>query len=251
VRRRIVDVAVADRFSSAAALTLTLTEPVAVARRKLADGEPAERAGTGTAAGDRHPRERGAGRRRAGDADERQPHRREGAGERGRRRRVAQRRFHGRHGHGGGGDNGEDHCDLQRNGDVRHADRDATGAGRFLRRPFTQQGRRPCVADENSQLLDCVFDGSASQGFIGTYLWTYTMGARTQQQTSSPPNAAVSPQGTGCDLYQQGTGGDGPNGERYLRMEATLQVRDAAGVVSDVVRQQVKVYPNHQCGFSY
>jgi len=34
-------------------------------------------------------------------------------------------------------------------------------------------------------------------------------------------------------------------------MEATLQVRDSAGVVSDVVRQQVRVYPNHQCGFSY
>jgi hypothetical protein len=113
------------------------------------------------------------------------------------------------------------------------------------------RGAGACVADENSQLLDCVFDGSASQGFISTYLWTYTMGARTQQQTSSPPNAAVSPQGTGCDLYQQGTGGDGPNGDRYLRMEATLQVRDAAGVVSDVVRQQVRVYPNHQCGFSY
>jgi hypothetical protein len=113
------------------------------------------------------------------------------------------------------------------------------------------RGAGACVADENSQLLDCVFDGSASQGFISTYLWTYTMGAKTQQQTSSPPNAAVSPQGTGCDLYQQGTGGDGPNGDRYLRMEATLQVRDAAGVVSDVVRQQVRVYPNHQCGFSY
>jgi len=113
------------------------------------------------------------------------------------------------------------------------------------------RGAGACVADENSQLLDCVFDGSASQGCISTYLWTYTMGARTQQQTSSPPNAAVSPQGTGCDLYQQGTGGDGPNGDRYLRMEATLQVRDAAGVVSDVVRQQVRVYPNHQCGFSY
>ena len=113
------------------------------------------------------------------------------------------------------------------------------------------RGTGACVADENSQLLDCVFDGSASQGFISTYLWTYTMGSRTQQQTSSPPNAAVSPQGTGCDLYQQGTGGDGPNGDRYLKMEATLQVRDSAGVVSDVVRQQVKVYPNHQCGFSY
>ena len=77
------------------------------------------------------------------------------------------------------------------------------------------------------------------------------MGSRTRQQTSNAPNAIISPQGTGCDLYQQGTGGDGPNGDRYLRMEVTLQVRDGAGVVSDLVRQQVKVYPNRQCGFSY
>src|SRR5262249_24063096 len=69
------------------------------------------------------------------------------------------------------------------------------------------RGAGACVADENSQLPDCVFDGGASQGFVTSYLWTYTMGARTQQQTSNAPNSAVSPQGTGCDLYQQGTGG--------------------------------------------
>jgi hypothetical protein len=34
-------------------------------------------------------------------------------------------------------------------------------------------------------------------------------------------------------------------------MEATLQVRDGSGIVTDIVRQQVKVYPNQQCGFSY
>jgi hypothetical protein len=111
------------------------------------------------------------------------------------------------------------------------------------------RGRGPgsCVADEQSQELDCVFDGSASQGFVSNYLWTYTVGATTARQTAGAPNAIISPQGTGCPLYQQGTGGDGP----YLRMEATLQVRDAFGVASDVVRQQVRLYPNRQCGFSY
>ena len=113
------------------------------------------------------------------------------------------------------------------------------------------RGAGACVADESSQELDCVLDASASQGFISAYLWTHTMGSMTQHQTATAPNAATSPQGTGCGLYQQGTGGDGANGDRYLRMEVTLQVRDAGGVVSDIVRQQVKVYPNHQCGFSY
>lgn len=92
-----------------------------------------------------------------------------------------------------------------------------------------------------------MFDASGSQGFIDTYLWTYTVGATTVRQSSPATNATVSPQGTGCPLYQQGTGGDGP----FLRMEVTLQVRDALGVVSGVVRQQVRLYPNRQCGFSY
>ena len=109
------------------------------------------------------------------------------------------------------------------------------------------RGPGNCVADEQSQELDCVFDGSGSQGFIDTYLWTYTVGATTVRQSSPATNATVSPQGTGCALYQQGTGGDGP----FLRMEVTLQVRDALGVVSGVVRQQVRLYPNRQCGFSY
>lgn len=112
------------------------------------------------------------------------------------------------------------------------------------------RGAGACAAGDNQE-LDCVFDGSASQGFISTYLWTHTMGTTTQRQTAAAPNAAISPQGTGCDLYQQGTGGDDSNGNRYLRMEVTLQVRDAAGVVSDFVRQPVRVYPNRQCGFSY
>jgi hypothetical protein len=113
------------------------------------------------------------------------------------------------------------------------------------------RGLGACGVDSQTQELDCVFDGSLSQGFVNAYLWTYTVGRTTQRQTSAAPNAIVSPQGTGCPLYQQGVGGDDSNGDRYLRMEATLQVRDAAGVVSEVVRQQVRVYPNRQCGFSY
>jgi hypothetical protein len=113
------------------------------------------------------------------------------------------------------------------------------------------RGAGACVVDPQTQELDCVLDGSASQGFVSAYLWTYTMGSTTLRHTSPAPNAVSSPQGTGCALYQQGTGGDDPNGDRYLKMEATLQVRDGSGILSDIVRQQVKVYPNHQCGFSY
>jgi hypothetical protein len=107
------------------------------------------------------------------------------------------------------------------------------------------------VADFDSQELDCVLDGSSSSGTISAYLWTYTMGSTTLRHTAAAPNAVSSPQGTGCSLYQQGTGGDDPNGDRYLKMEVTLQLRDSSGTLSDIVRQPVKVYPNRQCGFSY
>jgi hypothetical protein len=113
------------------------------------------------------------------------------------------------------------------------------------------RGTGACLVDTETQEVDCVLDGSASQGFVSAYLWTYTMGSITLRYTASAPNAASRPQGTGCSLYQQGTGGDDPNGDRYLKMEVTLQVRDGSGALSDIVRQQVKVYPNKQCGFSY
>jgi hypothetical protein len=113
------------------------------------------------------------------------------------------------------------------------------------------RGTGACAVDTETQELDCVLDGSASQGFISAYLWTYTMGTTTLRHTATAPNAVSSPQGTGCSLYQQGTGGDDANGDRYLKMEVTLQVRDGSGTLSDIVRQQIRVYPNKQCGFSY
>jgi hypothetical protein len=113
------------------------------------------------------------------------------------------------------------------------------------------RGTGACLVDTETQEVDCVLDGSGSQGFVSAYLWTYTMGSTTLRHTAAAPNAASRPQGTGCSLYQQGSGGDDPNGDRYLKMEVTLQVRDGSSALSDVVRQQVKVYPNKQCGFSY
>jgi hypothetical protein len=101
------------------------------------------------------------------------------------------------------------------------------------------------------QDLDCVFDGSASRGNISAYLWTYTMGSMTLRHTAPANNAVSSPQGDDCSFYQQGTGGDGPNGERFLNMTVTLQLQDSSGARSAIVQQLIRVYPNKQCGFSY
>ena len=115
----------------------------------------------------------------------------------------------------------------------------------------SSRGAGACVVLSDGQDLDCVLDASSSTGFVSAYLWTYTMGAMTLRHTANAPNAISRPQISGCDLYQQGTGGDDPNGDRYLRMTVTLQVRDGSGALTEVKSQQVKVYPNRQCGFSY
>ena len=113
------------------------------------------------------------------------------------------------------------------------------------------KGLGACMMEGSTLELDCVLDGSSSQGFIRAWLWTYTMGATTLRHTAEAPNAASSTQTTGCAFLQQGTGGDNPDGSRYLKMDVTLQVRDGSGVTSEIVRQPVKVYPNRQCGFTY
>jgi len=113
------------------------------------------------------------------------------------------------------------------------------------------RGAGACAVDTDTRELECVLDASGSQGGISAYLWTYTMGSMTLRHTAPAGNPASSPQGTGCPFYQQGSGGDGPNGERYLNMTVTLQLRDANGTLSGIVQQAVKVYPNMQCGFSY
>ena len=113
------------------------------------------------------------------------------------------------------------------------------------------RGTGACAVDSETKELDCVLDASGSAGGITAYLWTYTMGSMTLRHTAPATNPASSTQGTGCPFYQQGTGGDGPNGERFLNMTVTLQLRDANGTLSGIVQQAVRVYPNSQCGFSY
>jgi len=113
------------------------------------------------------------------------------------------------------------------------------------------RGTGACAVDTETKELDCVLDASASQGGVSAYLWTYTMGSTTLRHTAPASNPASSTQGTGCPFYQQGTGGDGPGGDRFLNMTVTLQLRDANGTLSGIAQQAVKVYPNMQCGFSY
>jgi hypothetical protein len=119
----------------------------------------------------------------------------------------------------------------------------------FVVRSATR-GVGACVMEESTQDFDCLLDGSGSQGFIASWIWTYTVGTSTLGHTST--GAGSHPQiSTKCAFLNTGTGGDGPNGDRYLNMEVTLQVEDRAGTRTAIVRQPVRLYPNRQCGFSY
>lgn len=112
------------------------------------------------------------------------------------------------------------------------------------------RGVGACVMAESTEEFDCLLDGSASQGFIDSWIWTYTVGTNTLGHISK--DAGSHPQiSTKCAFLNTGTGGDGPNGDRFLNMEVTLQVQDRAGVRTGFVRQAVRLYPNRQCGFSY
>ena len=112
------------------------------------------------------------------------------------------------------------------------------------------RGVGACVIESEASEFDCVLDGSSSTGSISSWMWTYTMGTNTLGHTShdAGSHAVIS---TKCAFLQTATGGDGPNGEKYLNMTVTLQVQTADGVRSNSVQQAVEVYPNHECGFSY
>jgi hypothetical protein len=112
------------------------------------------------------------------------------------------------------------------------------------------RGVGACVVEANAVDFDCVLDGSQSTGSVAAWIWTYTMGTSTLGHTSNTANSH--PQiATKCAFLNTATGGDGPNGEKYLNMSVTLQVRDFSGNLSNTVQQAVKVYPNRECGFSY
>jgi hypothetical protein len=123
------------------------------------------------------------------------------------------------------------------------------GNAAFVVRSSTK-GLGACLIESGAASFDCVLDGSSSTGSISSWIWTYTMGTNTLGHTSrdsgSRPDIS-----TKCAFLQTATGGDGPNGEKYLNMTVTLQVQTADGVRSSIVQQAVKVYPNHECGFSY
>jgi hypothetical protein len=96
--------------------------------------------------------------------------------------------------------------------------------------------------------FDCVFDGSASTAPtpIQQYVWTYFVGSRTREETSTTP--VYKPSESSCNFF----GNIQTGGLQFIGMRVDLRVRDTAGNLSAVVTSQnIRIYPAGQCGYGF
>ncbi len=101
----------------------------------------------------------------------------------------------------------------------------------------------------NGTTLDCTFDGSASTGGVTQWLWTYLFGSQQRSENSGTPT--LQPTASGCGFFS-GRTASSSGGVSFLQMIVQLQVRDSAGNLSGVVQDQnVRVFPNHLCGYGF
>jgi len=77
--------------------------------------------------------------------------------------------------------------------------------------------------------------------------WTYTI-AGTKPESTTVPTLTPSP--GGCSLIPPAS--SAPSGATFLHMTVTLQVRDSLAANSTVVtNNDVKMKPNHLCGYPF
>jgi len=112
-------------------------------------------------------------------------------------------------------------------------------------------GTDTCTLTNNGNSFDCTFDGSASTASAGATVnlwnWTYTI-AGTKPESTTVPTLTPSP--GGCSLIPPAS--SAPSGATFLHMTVTLQVRDSLAANSTVVtNNDVKMKPNHLCGYPF
>ena len=96
-------------------------------------------------------------------------------------------------------------------------------------------------------VVDCEFNGSASTGSVQAWVWSYATGAqiKTNDERATPrytPNP-------GCGFFG---GQNTTTGQTFLQMIVRLRVRDAGGNLSaETVNQNVRVFPNKNCGYGF
>ena len=98
---------------------------------------------------------------------------------------------------------------------------------------------------------DCRFDGSASTGGTGgavtQWTWRFDVGANSGGPTTTN-DPRLNPNPT-CGYFNSRPG---QTGTGFVQMIVKLQVRNAAGVLSaEVINNNVRLFPQNQCGFGF
>ncbi len=107
----------------------------------------------------------------------------------------------------------------------------------------------PLVVGGGNPTLDCQFDGAAStsEGLpIAKYIWTYSFGNQIRTEESTSP--VFRPTASGCGVFSNQAGPDGP----FIEMTVRLRVANAGGGGSEETSSRlVRLYPAGLCGYRF
>jgi len=104
------------------------------------------------------------------------------------------------------------------------------------------QGTNGCNVVNAGGAIDCVFDASASGGFVANYIYTIKVGST--ETTFTDPSTTLTP-GTICANLQGGT----LDGQGAFSMLVTLVLEDRSGTRSSPQSMPVAIYPMGRCGY--
>jgi hypothetical protein len=99
----------------------------------------------------------------------------------------------------------------------------------------------------NNPQLQCEFDGgpSTSPNPIVNYHWTWRTG--NKQDSQSNKEAKFQPKVSDCGFF----GGQSVGNAQQLQMVVELEITDSAGAKSQVMNQNVAIFPAGLCGYSF
>lgn len=106
------------------------------------------------------------------------------------------------------------------------------------------RGQDVCVITTVAGAVDCVFDASASTGFVSNYRWGLVLGSK-ELVVNQPEGVPAFTPATTCDFLAGGT----VTSDGVVRMMVTLQLRDRQGNTSNTAERTVSVVPNGMCGY--
>lgn len=104
------------------------------------------------------------------------------------------------------------------------------------------KGSNACSIIDSNGATDCVFDSTASGGFIADHIWTLKVGTTETTFTGGGGNAYTPP--TTCAAFQGGT----LDSNGSVAMGVTLVVEDRGGNKSSPQSAVVLVSPSGRCG---